>query len=66
MNIVLRAPRRRASEYHGEVAMPKAAAKMDDAELLTLEGHDVRISSPTKPYFTKQVQLSKLDIVKYS
>jgi DNA ligase D-like protein (predicted polymerase) len=45
--------------------MPKAAAKMDDAELLTLEGHDVRISSPTKPYFTKQVQLSKLDIVKY-
>ncbi len=46
--------------------MPKAAAKMDDAELLTLEGHDVRISSPTKPYFTKQVQLSKLDIVKYS
>ncbi len=40
-------------------------AKPDDAELLTLDGHTVRISNPTKLYFSKQVQLSKLDIVRY-
>jgi DNA ligase D-like protein (predicted polymerase) len=40
-------------------------AKPDDAELLNIDGHEVRISSPTKPYFTKGVQLNKLDIVRY-
>ena len=35
------------------------------AELLSLDGHEVRISSPGKPYFTQGVQLSKLDIVRY-
>jgi DNA ligase D-like protein (predicted polymerase) len=40
-------------------------AKPDDAEMLQVDGHDVRISSPGKMYFTKQVQLTKLDIVKY-
>jgi bifunctional non-homologous end joining protein LigD len=39
--------------------------KPDDAELLSIDGHQVRISSPAKPYFTQQVQLSKLDIVRY-
>jgi bifunctional non-homologous end joining protein LigD len=42
-----------------------AMAKPDDAELLTIEGHEVRISSPAKPYFTKGVHLTKLDIVRY-
>jgi bifunctional non-homologous end joining protein LigD len=40
-------------------------AKVDDAVLLQVDGRDVRVSSPAKPYFTKQVQLSKLDIVQY-
>jgi DNA ligase D-like protein (predicted polymerase) len=40
-------------------------AKTDDAELLEIEGHAVRISSPRKPYFTRGVQLTKLDIVRY-
>jgi DNA ligase D-like protein (predicted polymerase) len=40
-------------------------AKADDAELLEVAGHTVRISSPSKPYFTKGVQLTKLDIVRY-
>ena len=40
-------------------------AKPDDAEILSIDGHDVRISSPAKPYFTRGVQLSKLDIVRY-
>lgn len=40
-------------------------AKADDAELLEVGGHTVRVSSPTKPYFTRGVQLTKLDIVRY-
>ena len=40
-------------------------AKADDAELLDVGGRTVRISSPTKPYFTRGVQLTKLDIVRY-
>ncbi len=39
--------------------------KPDDAEILSLNGHDVRISSPTKPYFSGSTQLTKLDIVRY-
>jgi DNA ligase D-like protein (predicted polymerase) len=40
-------------------------AKADDAELLEAAGRTVRISSPSKPYFTQGVQLTKLDIVRY-
>jgi bifunctional non-homologous end joining protein LigD len=40
-------------------------AKADDAELLEVAGRTVRVSSPSKPYFTRGVQLSKLDIVRY-
>ena len=40
-------------------------AKADDSELLEVAGRTVRISSPFKPYFTRGVQLTKLDIVKY-
>jgi DNA ligase D-like protein (predicted polymerase) len=37
----------------------------DEAELLTIEGREVRVTHPDKPYFSKQVKLSKLDIVRY-
>ena len=40
-------------------------AKVDDAELLEVGGRMVRVSSPAKPYFTRGVQLTKLDIVRY-
>jgi DNA ligase D-like protein (predicted polymerase) len=40
-------------------------AKADDAELLEIGGRTVRISSPGKPYFTRGVKLTKLDIVRY-
>ena len=40
-------------------------AKPDNAELLTIDGHEVRVSSPDKPYFSEGVHLTKLDIVKY-
>jgi bifunctional non-homologous end joining protein LigD len=35
------------------------------AELLTIEGREVRVTHPDKPYFSKQIKLSKLDIVRY-
>jgi bifunctional non-homologous end joining protein LigD len=43
----------------------KAAKKDDGAETLTLAGHEVRITSPGKPYFSRQAKLSKLDVVRY-
>ena len=42
-----------------------SAAKAEDAEVLSIDGREVRISHPGKLYFTKQVKLSKFDIVKY-
>jgi DNA ligase D-like protein (predicted polymerase) len=40
-------------------------AKKEAAEVLSIQGREVRISNPGKPYFTKQAKLSKLDIVQY-
>ena len=39
--------------------------KDDKAEVLTVEGREVRITHPDKPYFSKQTKLSKLDLVRY-
>ena len=39
--------------------------KSDDAESLTVDGHEVRISHPQKLYFSREVQLTKLDLVRY-
>ncbi|AFL90227.1 putative DNA primase [Terriglobus roseus DSM 18391] len=36
-----------------------------EEELLEIEGRTVRVSNPRKPYFTRGVQLSKIDIVRY-
>lgn len=41
------------------------ASKDESAVVLMLAGHEVRITHPDKPYFTRQAQLSKLDIVRY-
>ena len=35
------------------------------AELLTIAGREVRITHPSKPYFTRATKLSKLDVVRY-
>ncbi|HEY2730284.1 MAG TPA: DNA polymerase domain-containing protein [Polyangia bacterium] len=40
-------------------------AKADKAEVLTLAGREVRVSNPDKPYFSREVKLSKLDVVRY-
>jgi bifunctional non-homologous end joining protein LigD len=39
--------------------------KKDRAEILTLEGREVRVTNPDKPYFSRDVKLSKLDVVQY-
>jgi bifunctional non-homologous end joining protein LigD len=39
--------------------------KDDAAEVLKIEGREVRVTHPDKPYFTKQTKLSKLDLVRY-
>jgi len=36
-----------------------------DAEILSIDGRDVRISHPDKLYFSKQTKVSKLDLVRY-
>jgi bifunctional non-homologous end joining protein LigD len=37
----------------------------DAAELLSVDGRQVRVTHPEKLYFSKQVKLSKLDLVRY-
>src|SRR5881296_2213535 len=39
--------------------------KDDTAEVLAIEGREVRITHPSKPYFSREVKLSKLDLVRY-
>src|ERR1044071_5783194 len=36
-----------------------------EAEVLTIEGREVRVTNPNKPYFSLQTKLSKLDLVRY-
>ena len=40
-------------------------AKQEASELLSIAGREVRITHPEKPYFSRQVKLSKLDLVWY-
>jgi bifunctional non-homologous end joining protein LigD len=41
-------------------------AKPDDtAEVLSINGRDVRVSNPDKLYFSRQIKLTKLDLVRY-
>ena len=39
--------------------------KDDKAEVLSIDGREVRVTNPDKPYFSKQTKLSKLDLVRY-
>ena len=42
-----------------------APKKADTTETLTIDGREVRVTHPEKPYFTKQVKVSKLELVRY-
>ncbi|MCM3873791.1 MAG: non-homologous end-joining DNA ligase [Pyrinomonadaceae bacterium] len=37
----------------------------DPAEVLSIEGREVRVTHPDKPYFSSQAKVSKLDLVRY-
>ena len=37
----------------------------EQGELLTIDGREVRVTNPDKPYFTVQTKLSKLELVSY-
>jgi DNA ligase D-like protein (predicted polymerase) len=39
--------------------------KDEAAEILTVEGREVRVTHPDKAYFTKEAKVSKLDLVRY-
>ncbi len=39
--------------------------KEEAAEVLAIMGREVRITHPSKPYFTKEAKLTKLDVVRY-
>src|SRR5689334_14573849 len=45
--------------------MPRTPKKKDTAEVLVIDGREVRITNPDKPYFSRDVKLSKLDVVHY-
>ena len=41
-------------------------AKTDDtAEVLSIDGREVRVTNPDKLYFSKQTKVTKLDLVRY-
>ena len=39
--------------------------KEPEAEILSVDGREVRVTNPDKPYFSREVKLSKLDLVRY-
>ncbi len=40
-------------------------AKVDDAAVLPIAGQEVRITNPQKPYFVREAQVAKLQLVEY-
>jgi bifunctional non-homologous end joining protein LigD len=40
-------------------------AKAESAEVLSIDGHEVRVTHPDKLYFSRQTKLTKLDLVRY-
>src|SRR5438445_6213797 len=42
-----------------------SAKNEKEAEVLSIEGHQVRVTHPDKLYFSRQTKLTKLDLVRY-
>jgi bifunctional non-homologous end joining protein LigD len=40
-------------------------AKEEEAEVLGFDGREVRVTHPSKPYFTREAKLTKLEVVRY-
>src|SRR6476661_2602162 len=51
--------------WHQCRALAGLAMKNDTAEILSIDGREVRVPPPAKPYFSQQTKLSKLDLVRY-
>jgi DNA ligase D-like protein (predicted polymerase) len=47
------------------LVVARVGARNEPAEVLSLSGHEVSITHPSKPYFTKEVKLTKLEIAQY-
>lgn len=41
------------------------ASSKQDAEVLTIDGREVRVTNPDKPYFSLETKLTKLELVRY-
>ena len=50
---------------HARAEAAPAVKKEEDLEALTIDGREVRVTHPGKLYFSQQVQVSKLDLVRY-
>ena len=37
----------------------------EEAEVLVIEGREVRVTHPSKPYFSREAKFTKLDLVRY-
>ena len=59
------APKKVATPDKDPAAKKERAPKKETGAILTLDGREVRISNPDKPYFSRDVKLSKLDVVQY-
>jgi bifunctional non-homologous end joining protein LigD len=52
--------------FHQHVKGPViVASSAQQAEVLSIEGREVRVTNPDKPYFSLETKLSKLDLVRY-
>src|SRR5438067_8963730 len=54
-------PDYRHDDDRREPLMPK----QEPGEVLTIDGREVRVTNPDKPYFSRDVKLTKLDVVRY-
>jgi len=41
------------------------ASKKEKVEVLSIDGREVRVTNPDKPYFSREVKLTKLQVVQY-
>ena len=46
------------------MAMKRVKAE-EEAQIITVDGREIRVTHPDKPYFSREVTLSKLDLVRY-
>src|SRR5687768_1287929 len=58
-------PARRIVASYQDLSAKATMTKKEAAEVLSIDGREVRISNPDKLYFSRDVKLTKLDVVQY-